>query len=150
MTDLDLLVRTGLWPDGDGGSDAVVLVEDAANTRVPRPGADPVGAFVTTMLAAGMVLVLDMTHLDLPVLAGWSVTLTDTGLAVRWPAGTELVDAPVRLGDGWRRVALAAGHVTLLAGTALGLADADRFPRPVAAYRNGTLAGGIAPLTGEA
>jgi hypothetical protein len=147
MIDLDLLVRASLWTDSTGGADPVILVEDATRVRITSAAGEPMGLFVSSLLEAGMDLVFDPAGLDLPVLSDWSVTVTDAGVAIGWPAGTPLVDDPVPLSRQWRRAALAAGRVALLGGTDLGLADTNGMARPVWAARNGSLVGGVAPVT---
>ncbi|GAA4219343.1 hypothetical protein GCM10022220_55550 [Actinocatenispora rupis] len=144
---LDLLVRTGIWPDEDGRAEAVILVEDASRVRITCLAGESISMFVSALLAAGMDLVLDLFHPDLPELPGWTVTITDTALAIRWPTEGHLVDAPVQVSDRWRRTVATNGHVTLLGGTGLGLTDGEDLPRPVAAYHNGTLAGGVASVS---
>ncbi|WP_203662422.1 hypothetical protein [Actinocatenispora rupis] len=147
MIGLDLLVRTGIWPDEDGRAEAVILVEDASRVRITCLAGESISMFVSALLAAGMDLVLDLFHPDLPELPGWTVTITDTALAIRWPTEGHLVDAPVQVSDRWRRTVATNGHVTLLGGTGLGLTDGEDLPRPVAAYHNGTLAGGVASVS---
>ncbi|MFE1270599.1 hypothetical protein [Streptomyces sp. NPDC058758] len=99
-----------------------LLLEDPQR-QVAVSGSDPVTAFISSALDAGLHLAPRNSTLTVPEAEGWQVRLSKGLLSVRSPrlSGPFLHPLRLSLPPGWRRAAQRVRGVLIFAGDDLGL-----------------------------